>query len=179
MRWFWIDRFTEFVSGKYATAIKNVALSEEPVDEYVPGIPHYPSTLIIEGFAQMGGLLINQLSDFRERVLLGKVNKSQFHFEARPGDQLQFRIDLLGRQDGGGVISGTATVNGRLQSEVELMFVYLNIERFAETPLFEPAGFCRVLRVLRVFEVGRYEDGSRIVIPPHFLEAERLEGLAV
>ncbi len=179
MRWFWIDRFTEFVSGQYATAIKNIALSEEPVDEYVPGAPHYPSTLIIEGFAQMGGLLINQLSDFREKVLLGKVNKSQFHFEARPGDQLRMRVDLIGRQEGGGVISGSATIDGRTQSEVELMFVYLYLERFHDNPLFAPAGFCRVLRLLRVFDVGRYEDGSPILIPPHLLEAERAEGLAV
>ena len=179
MRWFWIDRFTEFVSGKYATAVKNVALSEEPVDEYVPAVPLYPSTLIIEGFAQMGGLLINQLSDFRERVLLGKVNRSRFYFEARPGDQLRMRVDLIGRQDGGGVVTGSATIDGRTQAEVELMFVYLNLERFADTPLFEPAGFCRVLRLLRVFDVGRYEDGSRIQIPPHLLEAERAEGLVV
>jgi 3-hydroxyacyl-[acyl-carrier-protein] dehydratase len=177
MRWFWIDRFTEFVSGKYATAVKNVALSEEPVDEYVPGLPTYPSTLIIEGYAQMGGLLINQLSDFRERVLLGKINKSMFFFEARPGDQLQMRVDLVARQDGGGVIAGSATIDGRQQSEVELMFVYLNLERFVDNPLFEPAGFCRVLRLLRVFDVGRYEDGSRIQVPQHLIDAERAEGL--
>lgn len=34
MRWFWIDRFTEFVSGKHATAVKNVSLVEEVVDGY-------------------------------------------------------------------------------------------------------------------------------------------------
>src|SRR6478736_3791769 len=29
MRWFWIDRFTEFHSGRTATATKSVALSED------------------------------------------------------------------------------------------------------------------------------------------------------
>ena len=29
MRWYWIDRFLEFESGRYAKAIKNVSLAEE------------------------------------------------------------------------------------------------------------------------------------------------------
>ena len=37
MRWFWIDRFTELVSGKSAVAVKNISLSEEVVDDYAPG----------------------------------------------------------------------------------------------------------------------------------------------
>ena len=57
MRWFWVDRFTEFVSGESATAEKNVSLSEEVVDEYAPGRTYFPSSLIVEGLAQTGGLL--------------------------------------------------------------------------------------------------------------------------
>ena len=65
MRWFWIDRFTEFVAGDYASAVKNISLSEEVVDEYAPGRTHFPSSLIIEGIAQAGGILLGQLSDFK------------------------------------------------------------------------------------------------------------------
>ncbi len=179
MRWFWIDRFTDFVSGKYATAVKNVSLSEEPVDDYAPGATYYPSSLIVEGFAQMGGLLIGQLSDFQQRVLLGKINDSRFHFEARPGDSLRLRVELISMQDGGGVVSGRATVEDRLQSEVELMFVYLNHPRFANRQLFEPAAFCRFIRLMRLFEVGRNQDGTPISVPQHFLDAESKLGLLV
>ena len=55
MRWFWIDRFTEFESGQRAVAIKNVALSEEQLDDHLPGFPVMPNSLIIEGMAQTGG----------------------------------------------------------------------------------------------------------------------------
>ena len=41
MRWFWIDRFETFDVGKQAITVKNVTLSEEPIDDYLPGIPHY------------------------------------------------------------------------------------------------------------------------------------------
>ncbi len=56
MRWFWIDRFEEFVRGKHAVTVKNVTYGEEPLDDYMPGHPHYPHSLIIEGMAQTGGL---------------------------------------------------------------------------------------------------------------------------
>jgi 3-hydroxyacyl-[acyl-carrier-protein] dehydratase len=179
MRWFWIDRFTDFVAGQHATAVKNVTLSDEPVDEYAPGATCYPSSLIVEGFAQMGGLLIGQLGDFRQRVLLGKVNDARFFFDARPGDRLEMRVDLVSQQEGGGVVAGKAAVDGVPQSEVELMFVFLNQERFQHRELFEPAAFCRFIRLTRLFEVGRNPDGSRIAVPEHFLDAERALGILV
>ena len=52
MRWFWIDRFTEVVSGKTATAIKVVSLSEEHLHDHFLGIPTMPNSLILEGMAQ-------------------------------------------------------------------------------------------------------------------------------
>jgi 3-hydroxyacyl-[acyl-carrier-protein] dehydratase len=177
MRWFWIDRFTDFVSGKYATAVKNVSLSEEPLDEYTPGAPVFPAPLIIEGFAQMGGLLIHQLSDFVDRLVLAKVNRAEFYDEARPGDQIVMRVDLTGMQEMGGVIRGTAQVREKPFCEVELTFAYLNTDRFLKQQLFEPAGFCRMLRLLRLFEVGRYEDGRPILIPEHLQAAERGLGI--
>ena len=103
MRWFWLDRFTEFVSGKYACAVKSVSLSEEAVDEYAPGRTHLPSTLIIEGMAQAGGLLVGQTGDFLERVVLAKVQSAKFHFEANPGDTLNYRVEIETNGYGGRV----------------------------------------------------------------------------
>ena len=55
MRWFWIDRFEEFVSGQSAVAIKNFSLGEETFHGYFPGHPVMPGSLILEGIAQTGG----------------------------------------------------------------------------------------------------------------------------
>ena len=94
MRWFWVDRFDEFVSRQYAVSLKNVTLSDEPMDEYSPGRPYFPASLIVEALAQTGGLLIAQVSDFEKRVVLAKVSKSQFHFQACPGDTMRMRTDI-------------------------------------------------------------------------------------
>ena len=77
MRWFWIDRFVEFESGHRAVAVKNVTLAEEHVLDYLLGYPILPPSLIVEGLAQTGGLLVSQHGDFLERVVLAKVNIDQ------------------------------------------------------------------------------------------------------
>jgi 3-hydroxyacyl-[acyl-carrier-protein] dehydratase len=179
MRWFWIDRFTEFVSGKYARAVKGVTLAEEAVDEYVPGATFLPAPLIIESFAQMGGLLVGQTSDFLERVVLAKVNRADFFDEARPGDLIQFRAEIASLQAIGGAVRGTAHVDEKPLCEVDLTFAFLNTDRFVNQQLFEPAGFLRMLRLLRLFDVGRTADGQAISVPEHLLAAERAIGLAV
>ena len=55
MRWFWLDRFTEFVSGSHATAVKAVALSEEYLHDHWPAYPVMPHSLI---FSYQLGLIL-------------------------------------------------------------------------------------------------------------------------
>jgi len=42
MRWFWIDKFVEFESGKRAVAIKNLSMAEEHLHDHFPGFPVMP-----------------------------------------------------------------------------------------------------------------------------------------
>ena len=174
MRWFWLDRFDEFVSSKYAVAIKNVSLSEEPLEDYCPGRPYYPAALIVEGLAQTGGLLISQISDFKKRVVLAKIKKSRFHFQACPGDRLRLRAEIQSLQPNGGICTGAVHVGDRQLCEAELTFAYLD-DRFEGVQLFEPAGFCRMLRCLKLFDVGRDVDGNPIKVPQHMIDAEIAE----
>ena len=172
MRWFWIDRFTEFVSGQHAVAVKCVSLGDEVTDNYSPGRPSFPASMIIEGMAQVGGLLIDQLNDFSGRVVLAKVSKSEFFDEAVPGDQLTFRCQIKDMLDIGSFVEGTVHRGPELLADIHLMFARLTDERFDNVQLFEPANFCRMIRSLKLFDVGVNQDGSPIEIPQHMLEAE-------
>ena len=171
MRWFWIDRFEKFVAGQEAVTLKNVTLAEEPLDDYLPGFPHYPHSLIIEGMAQTGGLLISQMDDFQSRVVLAKVSKAEFFDLATPGDQLLLHAELLSRQSDGAIVSGKVEIDGKLMAELELTFAILD-ESFGEQAFFIPEDLCRILRSMNLFEVGVNQDGSPIKIPQHMLEAE-------
>jgi 3-hydroxyacyl-[acyl-carrier-protein] dehydratase len=174
MRWFWIDRFTEFRSGLRASAVKNVTLSDEPLDGYSPAHAVYPSSLIIEGLAQVGGLLVAQLSDFQHRVVLAKISGSRFFRQAVPGDTLTLTAEIDPEKvlDHGASITGSASVNGERIAEVDLMFAYLD-ERFKGVALFEPAEFCRMLRLIKLFDVAVDRDGEPLAIPQHLADAER------
>lgn len=175
MRWYWVDRFEEFIPGKYATSIKNVTMSDEPLDNYCPGRPYFPASLIVEALAQTAGILIGQLSDFEQRVVLAKINKSRFHFQPEPGDQMHFRAEIEKLQESGAFAAGTVHVADRLLLHAQLTFAYLDNDRFAGVQLFEPAEFCRMLRSMKLFDVGKYENGEPIQIPEFMIQAERAQ----
>lgn len=168
MRWFWIDRFTQFTSGQSATAIKNVSLSEDHLHDHFPGLPTMPNSLVIEGLAQTGGLLAAEHSRFQERVVLAKLSKATFHFSAEPGDTLRYQVVLQSVSKEGAIITGESYVGDRLQGEVEIFFAHLP-EQFAGKSLFEPEQFLTMLQQLGVFSVGRNADGSPLEIPPALL----------
>ena len=172
MRWFWIDRFEKFVEGEEAVTVKNVTLAEEALDDYQPGFPHYPHSLIIEGMAQTGGILLSQLSEFQQKVVLAKVSKAEFETIARPGDQLRLTAKMLSRQADGAIVEGTVEVNGEPQAKLELTFAILD-DSFGEKPFFIPSDFCRILRSLRLFDVGVKPSGEPIGVPQHMLVAEQ------
>lgn len=172
MRWLWIDQFVEFESGRRAVAIKNVSLVEEQMDEYLPGFPVMPAPLIVEGIAQTAGLLVGEHGGFLERVVLAKVSKAVFHRHAMAGDQLRYTVNVQSFQQGGAICSCTSHLGDELQAEVDLVFAHLD-DRFAGIELFHPHVFLRMLRLWRLFDVGRNADGTSIKIPPHMLEAEQ------
>ncbi len=171
MRWFWIDRFESFISGKEAVALKNVTLAEEPLDDYLPCCPHYPNSLIIEGMAQTGGLLLSELEQFKQRIVLAKVTKAEFAFVAQPGDQLRLTARLVGKQPDGAFVEGKVEMNGSVLAELELTFAILD-ESFGDKPFFVMSDLVRILRAMRLFDVGKKENGEPIGIPQHMLDEE-------
>lgn len=168
MRWFWIDRFQEFESGRHAVAVKNVSLAEEHLHDHFPGAPLMPNSLIIEGLAQTGGLLVAEHGGFNERVVLAKIAKARFHFPAVPGDTLVYRATIEDIHKDGAVVSATSHVEGRLQGEVQVFFAHLD-EAKAGKSLFDPGSLLAMLKLLGVFAVGRDAQGNPLTVPSSLL----------
>lgn len=161
MRWFWVDRFTEFVSGSHAKGVKSVCLAEEVVDEYCPGFPMLPPTLIIEGMAQLGGILVAEHFRFEKRVVLAKVGKAKFHAPAQTGDQLLYEVRLDAVQDNGGTVTCTSHCGETLQAEIDLMFAFLEEGHLVDGPLFEPGDLKMMLQIMKFFSVAIDANGNR------------------
>ena len=126
MRWYWIDKFIEFESGKSARSVKNVSLAEEHLHDHFPGFPVMPGSLMIEGMAQTGGILLGEHFKFEYNVILAKVPKVTFHSWACPGDQLIYTANLHDARPEGGSVTVTAMVGERLVADAEIVFVHLN-----------------------------------------------------
>ena len=159
MRWIWIDRFIEFESGRRARAIKNLTLAEEHLHDHFFGYPVMPPSLIVEGLAQTGGILVGEVNRFEEKVILAKVPKIIFHFAALPGDTLIYTAEIEHLDPDGGLVRVTSHVGERLQAEGEIVFAHLDDNRRAKN-LFEPKNFVFTLKLLGVFDVGRGSDSA-------------------
>lgn len=165
MRWFWVDRFTEFVSGSHAAGWKNVALDAEVIDRYVPGYPTFPPTLIIEGLAQLGGILVSEKFGFRKRVVLAKVGKAIYHRPAVGGDRLEYRVELDAIQENGATVTCTSRCDGEPQAEIDLMFAFLEEGHLVDGPLFEAGDLKSMLRQMKFFQVATDADGNPLPEP--------------
>lgn len=171
MRWIWIDRFIEFESGRRAQAIKNVTLAEDHLHDHFPGNPIMPNSLILEGVAQTGGLLVGEVNGFEEKVILAKVPKAVFHLPALPGDQLRYTAEIVDLRADGAMVNATSHLMAgggkpeRLQAEFEIVFAHLQDTGRARN-LFEPKNFVFTMKLLGVFDVGRSSDGGKIKEPP-------------
>ena len=126
MHWIWIDRFLEFNSGRSARAVKNVSLAEDHLHDHFPGYPVMPGSLVVEGLAQTGGLLVGEARGFSEMVVLAKVPRVEFFGLAHPGDQIVYDVELLDLRAEGAVVQGRATINGQPLAEAELVFAHLD-----------------------------------------------------
>jgi 3-hydroxyacyl-[acyl-carrier-protein] dehydratase len=169
----WIDRFIEFRSHDRAQAVKNVSVAEEHLDDYLPGYPLMPHSLIIEGLAQAGGLLVGEIHHFERKVILAKISRARFYGTPRPGDQLLYSVKLENFQEDGALVTGTSYLGDTLQAEIDLYFAYLD-NRNVNREQFEPAEFLRMMRIFGMYDVGVDQDGNRLVPVPKMLQAERL-----
>ena len=126
MRWIWIDRFTDFQPHKSATAIKNVSLAEEHLHDHWAAYPVMPVSLMIEGMAQTGGILVGQARNFQEKVILAKISKAEIRELVVPGDQLTYHAEIDNISDAAASIRGTVYRNGQEIGQIQMMFSHID-----------------------------------------------------
>ncbi|NOT02641.1 MAG: beta-hydroxyacyl-ACP dehydratase [Phycisphaerales bacterium] len=155
MRWIWIDKFTEFVSGSHAVAVKNVTLAEEFLQDHFPGYPVMPPSLVIEGMAQTAGILVGEARGFRENVILAKIREAQFSDYAVPGDRLSYHARMESITDAAAATVGEVLLNDRAIGQVNLMFSHVGQSGAAMG--LPSHNFVFTEQFMRLFE--RFRDG--------------------
>lgn len=132
MRFFLIDRITTWEAGSHAEGVKNVALSEDFFDDHFPRRPVMPGVLILEGMAQLGGLLLEASLDQRygkcAKAVLTVLERTKFRAMIKPGDSLLYRTEVLALNEVGGKIKATARRDDRLVTATEMVFAFKTID---------------------------------------------------
>jgi len=129
MRWIWIDRFTEFRHREYARAVKLWSGAEDVFAAHFPEFPVIPATLILEGLAQTGGILVGEANDYREKVVLAKIPRARFRGEALAGQELVYETTLVDLRGEGALIDGKVSADGAPFAEAEIFFAHLDQSR--------------------------------------------------
>jgi 3-hydroxyacyl-[acyl-carrier-protein] dehydratase len=119
-----VDRILELVKGDKVVALKNVTINEPFFQGHFPAQPVMPGVLIIEAMAQVGGILAYETGapENRDRLIyfMG-MDKVRFRKPVVPGDQIIFEAKILKFRSKVAKMSGSATVDGQLAAEAELM----------------------------------------------------------
>lgn len=119
-----VDRIIEYIPEKRAVGIKNVTFNEPHFQGHFPGRPIMPGVLIVEAMAQVGGVVLTQMTDIQGGLFMfAGIDKVRFRRPVVPGDQLVMTVELLCiKRRRFGWMQGRAEVDGRLVAEGELMF---------------------------------------------------------
>ena len=142
MRWMWIDRIVELVPRQRLVAIKNISLAEEHLHDHfaadvargLPATPVMPASLIVEGLAQTGGILVGHASGFAYNVVLAKVGKFELTRDVFPGATLRYTATAERFDDAGASIRGEVAMLDHARAaegfvtigSIELIFSHLN-----------------------------------------------------
>jgi len=121
-----VDKVVEMEEGKSIFAYKNVSISEPVFQGHFPGHPIYPGVMILEGMAQAGGILALLSAGLSKEELENKViyfmsiDRAKFRNPVRPGDRLDYKIEVIKLRRNLIVLDGKAYVGDTLVSEAEL-----------------------------------------------------------
>lgn len=137
MRFFLIDRITSWEPGACAEGIKNVALSEDFFDDHFPRRPVMPGVLMLEGMAQLGGLLLEasllQQYNKSAKAVVTVLERTKFRALIKPGDSLRYRTEVIALNEAGGKIKASAWREEQLVTSTAMGFAF----KYLDDPLLD------------------------------------------
>jgi len=119
-----VDKILSMEIGKDITGLKNVTINEPFFQGHFPGRPVMPGVLILEGMAQVGGIMAfysNPETIGKKLLFFAGIDKARFRRPVVPGDQLILKLQLVKQKRSLMMMVGKAFVEDKIVAEAELM----------------------------------------------------------
>lgn len=112
-------------------------MSEDFFDDHFPRRPVMPGVLIVEGIAQVSGLLLEASLAERygkdAKAVMTVLERTKFRELVRPGDTLTYRTEIVSVNENGGKVRAEALRDGRVVATTGMVFAF----KYVEDPLLE------------------------------------------
>ena len=123
-----VDRVLEGEKGKSMVGLKNVSMNEPFFQGHFPSEPIMPGVLILEGMAQVGGLLAfyslpEMIGD--KLIYFAGIDKVRFRLPVVPGDQLIYEMEVIKHKGKIWKMAGTAKVGDKIAAEAEFLAAFV------------------------------------------------------
>jgi 3-hydroxyacyl-[acyl-carrier-protein] dehydratase len=129
----WIDRVIELQPRTRIVTIKNISMAEEHLHDHFaaseagPAQPLMPASLVVEGMAQSAGVLVGHAYDFREKVVLAKVNRCELYLDARPGFVLRHTATIVQMDPAGASTTGVVELIDPVGIEATVVMAHIDL----------------------------------------------------
>lgn len=122
-----VDIIDELEVGRRAVGRWKLRGDEWFFSGHFPSRPTLPGVLMCEAIAQVGAYaLLADPARQSKLPLFGGLDAARFRRQVVPGDELTIAVELGRMSARAGKGGGTASVNGELACECELMFVLVD-----------------------------------------------------
>jgi 3-hydroxyacyl-[acyl-carrier-protein] dehydratase len=132
MRYVLIDRLTELVPHRKATAEKTFSRDEDFFRDHFPGFPVVPGALLTEAMSQTAGWLIAASLEFQSWPLLSMVQSAKYRRFVEAGETLRIEATTESAQATAWLMKTTITGGDRRIAEATLSFQIFPLSRAGE-----------------------------------------------
>ena len=123
-----VDRILAGEKSKIMIGLKNVSMNEPYFQGHFPSDPIMPGVLILEGMAQVGGILAYySLPEMigKKLIYFAGIDKVRFRRPVVPGYQLIFEMIVIKHKGKIWKMAGKATVDSEVVAEAEFMAAFV------------------------------------------------------
>jgi 3-hydroxyacyl-[acyl-carrier-protein] dehydratase len=128
MRFTLIDRICGLQAGEEITAIKNVSLAEEYLQDHFPLFPVLPGVFMLEAMTEAAAWLVRHSEDFSHSVVtLREARNVKYADFVEPGNTLTVHAKLMKQDDRTTTFKAQGTVDDRQHVSARLILERYNL----------------------------------------------------